>query len=194
MRPGTSLPPSPKPASSALGDRSHRWTLTPWTCSGHALFCLPKPWAKVPHGGHGRSLKFPLSIWPFLSHSECPQCGREALSGQQDHAITAGQQDPLTGCPLSIRDRSEAISRTESQFCSLGTRGSGPEGLESHSPPQEKLGPDSSLGSVLINHSCCLGTLEAHTEEAVHRRVPPPRHSAIRGPRGQRGLTGAFRL
>lgn len=53
--------------------------------------------------------------------------------------VPTGQQELFTGRLLCMRNRPEAVSGTEGQLRPLGPGGTGPEGLEGHPPPQEKL-------------------------------------------------------
>lgn len=84
MGPGTSPPPSPKPALSTLGFRSHRQTLLHWDPPDHALFCAPGPRAGAPIEEIAETFSFPPDSALPARLCELPQRGRKAVCGQED--------------------------------------------------------------------------------------------------------------
>lgn len=135
----------PKARSTCSRGRGHRWALTHWEGTGCALSCPPKPWARVPHGGEAEAAGF-SSQFNLPAPSKRPPCGRKAPCAGQGLRHPRRPTGAPHGGPLSMRDRPEAISGTEGQFRALGPRGTGPEGLEGHHPPQEKRRPPPGSG------------------------------------------------
>ena len=140
--PGTSPPPSPKPALPALRDGSHRETLAHGAC----VILPPRVMAWVSHRRDGSSQTLPLLI-PALPASLCELARREQRPPLVSKTCTksAGRQGPPSPRGVGVPVAVQAHFRNRKSVLLTPHRGGGLEGLDSHHPPQEKVRPDPGL-------------------------------------------------